>query len=280
MRREVLVVGGGGELGTAMASRIGSGSTVLMASRDERHPAPLATALREADIEVRTHPVDVTSAASVAELTAHAAELGDVRRVVHTAGVSPAHASVQSIPQTNLAGTATVLEHFGPVMAAGGAAVVMASTGGSFAAPLSPAEEHALAWTPAAELLDLACAAPARFDHRGEAYSFTKRATQLRVRAASIDWARHGARINSISPGVVANTMGTAELDGIWGPVIKGMLEGSAAQRPATMPAVAAAAGFLLGPDSVYITGIDLLLDGGVTAAITTGHLDPAALLP
>lgn len=279
MRGDVLVVVGGGELGAAIASRIGSGSTVLMASRNEHHCQRLAADLRGTDIEVRTHPVDVTSPTSVAELAAHAAGLGDVRRVVHTAGLSPAHASVHNILQVNLAGVATVLEQFGPVMAAGGCGVVLASTGGYFAAPLSAAEEHALAWTPACELLNLPCAAPARFENSGDAYNFTKRAAQLRVRAASIDWARQDARINSISPGVVTNTMGAAELAGPWGPVIHAMLQGSATRRPATVPDVAAAAGFLLGPDSSYITGTDLLVDGGVTAAITTGHLDLSAVL-
>jgi NAD(P)-dependent dehydrogenase (short-subunit alcohol dehydrogenase family) len=131
-----------------------------------------------------------------------------------------------------------------------------------------------LARTPAEHIGELPFVAVDQFDNGGSAYSFAKRANAMRVRAASVGWGKKGARINSISPGVIATPMGLAELDSPTGGAMRAMVEGSAARRLGTPEDIATAAEFLLGPHASFISGTDLLVDGGVIGALTTGQLD------
>ena len=97
-----------------------------------------------------------------------------------------------------------------------------------------------------------------------------KRGNQLRVRAAAPAWGARGARVNSLSPGVIATPMGEAELSGPTGEIMRQMIAGSPTGRIGTPHDIAAAVAFLVGPDAGFITGTDLLVDGGVVAAMST----------
>jgi NAD(P)-dependent dehydrogenase (short-subunit alcohol dehydrogenase family) len=176
----------------------------------------------------------------------------------------------------NLFGVALVIEQFGRVVAPGGAGVVIASTAAHRRSSLSPEQALQLATVPADELLTLPFAAPANFPDCLAAYSFTKRANLIRVQAASVASGAKRARINTISPGVIATPMADAELTGENGVVMRAMLEGSNAQRVGTPADIAAAVDFLLSPASGFISGADLLVDGGVTDAAQTGHVQTA----
>ncbi|MGW5517539.1 SDR family oxidoreductase [Nocardia africana] len=95
-------------------------------------------------------------------------------------------------------------------------------------------------------------------------------ANQLRVQAASGAWGMRGARVNSISPGVISTPMGRQELSGQSGAAMRAMIEASGTARVGTPADIAAAAAFLLGPEASFITGTDLLVDGGAVAAART----------
>ncbi|WP_186781842.1 SDR family oxidoreductase [Streptomyces sp. CBG9] len=275
MGRNVVVVIGVGGMGEAIARRQGPGNRLLLADFDEATLAAVAERLRGQGHEVVTQAVDVSSASSVTALAEAAAGLGPVTQVVHTAGLSPVQASPAAVLRVDLLGTALVVEEFGHVVAPGGAGVVIASMAGHMLrTPLTAEQESALAHTPAGELLRLPFADPEALGQG--AYGLAKYGNRLRVQAASAAWGARGARINSVSPGVIATPMGQQELDGASGRTMRAMVAASGTGRLGTPEDIAEAAAFLLGPGASFVTGNDLLVDGGVVAALRSGRLTPA----
>jgi NAD(P)-dependent dehydrogenase (short-subunit alcohol dehydrogenase family) len=270
---EVLVVVGGGGMGQAIARRQGPGKTVLLADFNEDTLQAAGDILKTDGHQVVTRRVDVASRESVSALAQEAAALGSCTRVVHTAGLSPAQASAAAILSVDLVGVALVLEEFGGVIAEGGAGVIISSMAGYLVPRLAAEQERALAHTPADELLSLPFASPDYVADPGQAYGIAKRANHIRVAAASVVWGRRGARVNSISPGIISTPMGHQELASPAGGFMRAMIDASGTRRLGTPDDIAAAAAFLLGPDSAFITGNDLLVDGGVVAAVRSGQL-------
>lgn len=274
MSQDVLVVIGIGGMGESIARRLGAGKQVLLADFNDEALERVASVMRGEGFAVSTQKVDVSSRESLAALADAAAERGDVRQVAHTAGLSPAQAPIDAILRVDLAGVAFSLEEFGRVIAPGGAGLVIASMAGSMAAGTLPVElESALALTPADDLLALPFVQAGALPNPGAAYSISKRANQLRVQAASLAWGKRGARVNSISPGVISTPMGQQELDSESGVAMRAMISASGTARVGTPSDITNAAAFLLGPDASFITGTDLLVDGGVIAALRSGAL-------
>ncbi len=261
---EVAVVTGIGGMGDAIARRLTLGRIVVLADVNQSAVDAAVEAFESRGHTVVGHRVDVSDASSVAALADAAAELGRVRVVVHTAGVSPVQAPTQAVVAVDLVGTAFVLAELGRVIAPGGAGVVIASMAGHTAAPISPEDEGALALTPADMLSSLPCVAAILEGDPATAYGFAKRANHVRVRAESVAWGRRGARLNSISPGVISTAMGQAELDGPHGSFMRAMIAGCGTGRAGTAEDIAAVVEFLLSPSAAYVTGTDLLVDGGV----------------
>ena len=268
MEKNVLVVIGVGGMGLAIARRLGSGATVLLADFNETTLAAAAEQLRVEGHDVVERRVDVSERASVAALADAAAQLGPVHQVAHTAGLSPVQASVEAIVAVDLLGVAYVLDEFARVVAPGGAGLVIASMAGHFAADSVPLEmAKALSLTPTEELAALPFLG--QLPDPGAAYSIAKRANALRVQAAAGAWGRRGARVNSISPGVISTPMGAEELAGQSGDQMRQMVGASATGRLGTPDDIAAAAAFLLDPrQASFVTGTDLLVDGGAVAAV------------
>jgi NAD(P)-dependent dehydrogenase (short-subunit alcohol dehydrogenase family) len=176
-------------------------------------------------------------------------------------------ATVDAIMRVDLLGTALVLDAFGEVIASGGAGVFISSMAGTMAS-LDPDFERRLATTPTDELLELPGLSRKAISDAGAAYAVAKRANQVRVQAASLAWGRRGARVNSLSPGVVATSMGEAELDGPHGEIMRAMIAASGTGRIGMPDDIAGAVAFLVGADAGFITGTDLLVDGGAIAAL------------
>jgi NAD(P)-dependent dehydrogenase (short-subunit alcohol dehydrogenase family) len=269
---DVLVVIGAGGIGQAIARRTGAGKTVLLADYNEQILATAAEALEGAGHTVRTQRVDVSNHASVHALAEAAADLGNVTQVASTAGLSPVQASAQAVLAVDLYGTALVLEEFGQVIAPGGAGVHISSMAGHMGLPLDPETAHALAFTPADELLALPALSAEAVPNSGVAYGLSKQANHLRVQAAALSWGDRGARVNTISPGIILTALARDEMSGPGAEGYRKMIETSPAGRVGTADEVATIAAFLLGPDAGFITGTDLLCDGGVIAALRAGR--------
>lgn len=270
---DVVVVIGSGGIGQAIARRQGFGKTVLLADFNEQVLDAAASAMRDASYVVETQVVDVSSRASVRALAEKAASLGPVMQVVNTAGLSPNMAPVDKILAVDLYGTAVVFEEFGTVIAPGGAGIIISSMAGHMMRQLPAEDEKALAETPADDLLALPCLQDQAIPNTLVAYMVAKRANILRVQAEAMRWGERGARVNAISPGVIVTPLGRHELNSEIGHIFKAMVEASPSKRMAPPEEIAEAVAFLLGPTAGFITGSDLLIDGGVIAAMRAGKL-------
>lgn len=275
---DVLVVIGAGGMGEAIARRLGSGQHVLLADFNQETLNRVADSLRGDGYIVDTREVDVSSRDSLAALAGTASGLGAVTQVAHTAGLSPVQAPIEAILRVDLVGVAYSLEEFARVIAPGGSGVVISSIAAALAASRFPGDmAGALAGTPSDALLTLPFLRPDALPDPGAAYSVAKYGCQLRVQAASVAWGERGARINSISPGVISTPMGQQELAGASGDSMRAMVRNSGTKRLGTPADIANAAAFLLGPESTFVTGCDLLVDGGVVAAVRSGGVTPPA---
>jgi NAD(P)-dependent dehydrogenase (short-subunit alcohol dehydrogenase family) len=274
--KEVNVVVGSGSIGQAIARRVSAGRHVVLADLREENAAAAAKTLSEAGFEVTTASVDIASRASIQALVELAASIGPVMGLIHAAGVSPTQAPPETILKVDLVGTAMLLEEFGNVIARGGSAVVIASQSGHRLGALSAEQDRALALTPADALLALPMLQPDRVTDPLHAYQLSKRGNALRVMAEAVRWGQRGARINTISPGIIFTPLAKDEFAGPRGPGYRRMIELSAAGRVGTPDEVANVAALLMGPDGGFITGSDFLMDGGVTAAYRFGALAPA----
>jgi NAD(P)-dependent dehydrogenase (short-subunit alcohol dehydrogenase family) len=272
--RNTLVVVGVGGMGLAIARRLGSGRRVLLADYSPARVEEALTALRGEGHNVEGHTVDVSHRESVEKLARAAATAGRIDAVVHTAGVSPVMATARQIYEVDLLGTAHVIDAFYGVTGPGTSLVCVASMAGHFASLPVDFERH-LATAPTAELLDDPRIDLDAADGSG-AYVVAKRGNQLRVQAAAHAWGGKGARLNTISPGVISTPMGAEELKSPVGAYIRSMVELSGARRLGTPEDIVSAAAFLTGPDSAFITGNDLLVDGGAIAAQRWNTAPPA----
>lgn len=273
--KKVIVVIGAGSIGQAIARRVSAGKQVLLADLRQENAEAAAKTLRDAGFEVTTAMVDVSSRESVQALVKQATELGDVFGLINAAGVSPSQASPETILKVDLYGTALVLEEFGSVIADGGSGIVIASQSGHRLPALTPGQDKALATTPVEELLALALLQPEQVADSLHAYQLAKRGNSLRVMAEAVRWGKRGARINTISPGIIITPLANDELTGPRGAGYRRMLELSPAGRAGTPDEVGTVGALLMGPDGAFITGSDFLMDGGVTASYFYGELAP-----
>ena len=271
----VNVVIGAGLIGQAIARRVSTGKHVLLADLRQENVDAAAKVLSDAGFTVSTAIVDVSSRKSVHALVETAMAIGTITGVIHAAGVSPTQAAPETILKVDLYGTALVLEEFGNVIARGGAGVVIASQSGHRLPALTPGQDNALATTPTDELLALPMLQPDQVTDPLHAYQVSKRGNSLRVMAEAVRWGKRGARVNTISPGIICTPLAKEELAGPRGPGYRRMLELSPAGRIGTPDEVGTVGALLMGPDGGFITGSDFLMDGGVTASYWYGELAP-----
>jgi len=274
--KNVIAVIGAGSIGQSIARRVSAGKHVLLADLRQENADAAAKVLGDAGFEVSTAAVDVSLRESIHALVETATAIGAITGIIHAAGVSPTQASPSVILKVDLYGTALVLEEFGNVIAQGAAGVVIASQSGHRLPALTSEQNRALATTPADELLSLPFLQPEQVKDSLYAYQLAKRGNSLRVMAEAVRWGKRGARINTISPGIIITPLAKDELTGPRGEGYRRMIQISAAGRAGTPDEVGTVGALLMGPDGAFITGSDFLMDGGVTAAYWYGELAPA----
>jgi NAD(P)-dependent dehydrogenase (short-subunit alcohol dehydrogenase family) len=275
--KDVIVVIGSGQIGQAIARRVGVGKHVLLADLRVENANAAAQVMENAGYEVSVTTVDASSRKAVHSLVAMASGIGDVTGLIHAAGVSPSQASPTTILKVDLYGTALILEEFGNVISAGGSGVVISSQSGHRLPALTQEQNKALATTSVEELLGLPFLQPDKVTDSLHAYQLAKRGNALRVMADAVRWGKRGARINAISPGIIMTPLAKDELTGPRGEGYRRMIELSVAGRAGTPDEVGTVGALLMGHDGAFITGSDFLMDGGVTSSYWYGELAPGS---
>ena len=272
MRKEVMILTGAGQIGMAIARRMGYGKKIILGDKKPEHAQVIAKTMNEAGFDVLAMEMDLSSRESIRNLIAQACKVGDITMLVNAAGVSPSQASIETILNVDLYGTAVLLEEVGKAIAPGGVGVTISSQSGHRMPQLSAKEDEQLACTPTEELLSLDILQPAKIQDTLHAYQMAKRCNEKRVMAESVKWGEKGARINSISPGIIVTPLAIDEFNGPRGDFYKNMF---AKCPPGTADEVANVAELLMSEKGAFITGADFLIDGGATASYFYGPLKP-----
>lgn len=273
--KDVLLLTGAGQIGMAIARRMGHGKKIVLGDKDMENARAAARTLTDAGFDAVAMETDISSRASIRELVASAQDRGEIALFVNAAGVSPSQASIETILKVDLYGTAVLLEEVGKVIREGGAGLVISSQSGHRMPALGAAIDELLACTPAEELLDLDVLRPEGIRDTLHAYQLAKRCNVKRVMAEAVAWGARGARLNSISPGIIVTPLAIDEFNGPRGDFYKNMFARCPAGRPGTADEVATVAELLLSDRGAFITGADLLIDGGATASYFYGPLKP-----
>lgn len=275
--KDVVMLTGAGQIGMAIARRTGYGKKIIVADKKESNARTMAETLRNAGFDATPESVDISSRDSVLRLIDKALSMGRLTTLINAAGVSPSQASIETILAVDLYGTAMLLEETGKVIAEGGAGVTISSQSGHRLPALGAALDEALALTPPEKLLEIKELRPENIRDTLHAYQLAKRCNVKRVMAEAVKWGERGARINSISPGIIVTPLALDEFNGPRGDFYKDMFARCPAGRPGTADEVANVAELLLSERGAFITGADILADGGATASWYYGPLRPEA---
>lgn len=270
-----MILTGAGQIGMAIARRVGYGMKIVIGDRSLKNAEAVADIMNKAGFDCVAVEMDLASRASVRNIIAEARKYGDITMLVNAAGVSPSQAPVETILKVDLYGTAVLLEEVGKVIAGGGTGVTISSQSGHRMPALTPEQDRQLALIPTEELLALPMLQPGRIESTLHAYQMAKRCNVKRVMAEAVKWGERGARINSISPGIIVTPLAIDEFNGPRGDFYKNMFAKCPAGRPGTADEVANVAELLLRPQGAFITGADFLIDGGATASYFYGPLQP-----
>lgn len=273
--QDVILLTGAGQIGLAIARRMGHGKKIVVSDKNINNAQTVTKIMTEAGFDAVAVEADISSRKSILNMIAAAQKYGEIAMLINAAGVSPSQASVETILKVDLYGTAVLLEEVGKVIKAGGTGVTISSQSGHRMAALGAETDEQLAVTPAEELLQLEVLKPANIKDTLHAYQMAKRCNVKRVMAEVIKWGVKGARINSISPGIIVTPLALDEFNGPRGEFYKNMFAKCPAGRPGTADEVANVAELLLSQQGAFITGADFLIDGGATAAYFYGPLKP-----
>lgn len=274
--REVVLWVGAGEIGKAIVRRIAAGRKVIAGDKRLENARCAAEELNNVGFDIEPTEVDLSERDSILAAIDEANRHGVVKYMVNSAGVSPSQASVETILKVDLYGTAILLEEVGKVIAPGGAGVTISSQSGHRMPALGTETDELLATTPAEALLALDILQSANIRDTLHAYQLAKRCNVKRVMAEAVRWGERGARINSISPGIIVTPLAIDEFNGPRGAFYKNMFAKCPAGRPGTADEVARLAEFLMSDAGAFITGSDFLIDGGATASYYYGSLNPS----
>lgn len=273
--KDVMILTGAGQIGMAIARRMGYGKKIIIGDKNFKNAKNIETIMNNAGFDVEAIEIDISSRMSILNLISEAKKHGDITMFVNAAGVSPSQASIETILKVDLYGTAVLLEEVGKVIKEGGVGITISSQSGHRMPALSVEVDEQLAITPTEELLKLEVLKVNNIKDTLHAYQMAKHCNVKRVMAEAVNWGRRGARINSISPGIIVTPLAIDEFNGPRGDFYKNMFAKCPAGRPGTADEVANLAELLLSPQGAFITGADFLIDGGATASYFYGPLNP-----
>lgn len=275
--KDVMILTGAGQIGMAIARRVGYGKKIVIGDKNKANADAIARTMNEAGFDAVSVEMDLSSRSSILNMIAEAQKYGEITMLVNAAGVSPSQAPIKTILKVDLYGTAVLLEEMGKVIKCGGVGVTISSQSGHRMPALTPEEDELLAMTPTEELLSLDMLQECNIRDTLHAYQMAKRCNVKRVMAESVKWGAKGARINSISPGIIVTPLALDEFNGPRGDFYKNMFAKCPAGRPGTADEVANVAELLMSDKGAFITGADFLIDGGATASFFYGPLKPGS---
>lgn len=273
--KNVMILTGAGQIGMAIARRMGYGMKIVIGDKRMENAEEITRIMTRAGFDAVSVEMDLSSRDSILNLIAEARKYGALSMLVNAAGVSPSQASVETILNVDLYGTAVLLEEVGKVIKEGGTGVTISSQSGHRMPALTAEADEQLATTPTEELLALDILQPGNIRDTLHAYQMAKRCNVKRVMAEAVKWGERRARINSISPGIVVTPLALDEFNGPRGDFYKNMFAKCPAGRPGTADEIANVAELLMSDKGAFITGADFLIDGGATASYFYGPLKP-----
>ena len=276
-KKDVIILTGAGQIGMAIARRIGYGKKIVIGDRSLNNAQAISKIMNDAGFDTVPVEMDLSSRESILNLIAEAQKYGEISALINAAGVSPSQAPIEAILKVDLYGTAVLLEEVGKVIKVGGVGVTISSQSGFRMPALTPEQDELLATTPTEELLDLEILQPENIRDTLHAYQMAKRCNEKRVMAEAVKWGERGARINDIAPGIIVTPLAIDEFNGPRGDFYKNMFAKCPAGRPGTADEVANVAELLMRPAGAFITGSTILIDGGATASYYYGPLKPQA---
>lgn len=273
--KNVMIWTGAGQIGMAIARRMGTGMKIVAGDKKKENAQKMAEIMNEAGFDVVPMEMDLCSRESIKALIAEGKKYGEIKMLVNAAGVSPSQAPIEAILKADLYGTAVVLEEVGKVIAPGGVGVTISSQSGWRMPALTAEQDEQLAITPTEDLLGLDFLQPENIRDTLHAYQLAKRCNEKRVMAQAVEWGKRGARLNAIAPGIIVTPLALDEFNGPRGDFYKNMFASCPAGRPGTADEVANAAELLMSDKGAFISGSTFLIDGGATASYFYGPLKP-----
>lgn len=273
MKKNVMLWVGAGQIGMAIARRMGYGMKIIVGDKKLENAVKTAEIMNQAGFDVVPLEMDLSSKESICSMIAEGQKYGPIKMLVNAAGVSLSQASIKTILQVDLYGTAVLLEEVGKVICEGGVGVTISSQSGFRMPALTTEEDELLACTPVDELLELDILQEEHIKDTLHAYQIAKRCNKKRVMAQAVEWGKHGARLNAIAPGIIVTPLALDEFKGVRGDFYKNMFKNCPAGRPGTADEIANIAELLMSDRGSFITGSTFLADGGATAAYYYGDL-------
>lgn len=275
--KNVMLWAGAGQIGTAIARRMGTGMKIVVGDRKIENAQAAARTMNEAGFDVVPVEMDLSSRGSIRHFLDEGQKYGPIQMLVNAAGVSPSQAPIEAILKVDLYGTAVLLEEVGRVIVEGGVGVTISSQSGWRMPALTAEQDAQLATAPAEELLSLNFLRPENIRDTLHAYQLAKRCNEKRVMAQAVEWGQRGARLNAIAPGIIVTPLALDEFNGPRGEFYQDMFARCPAGRPGTADEVANVAELLLSGKGAFISGSTFLIDGGATASYYYGPLRPGA---
>ena len=275
MNKDVVILTGAGQIGMAIARRVGFGKKIVVGDKSMKNAEAVAKIMNDAGFDVTPMEMDLSSRESILNLIGEAQKYGEISMLINAAGVSPSQAPIEAILKVDLYGTAVLLEEVGKVIKAGGVGVTISSQSGWRMPALTAEQDELLATAPTEELLKLEMLQPQNIKDTLHAYQMAKRCNEKRVMAEAVKWGERGARLNGIAPGIIVTPLAIDEFNGPRGDFYKNMFAKCPAGRPGTADEVANVAELLMSPAGAFITGSTILIDGGATASYFYGPLKP-----